>query len=150
MPNWGNEPLNPALPSGDTRKSKGLSFGSIAFLALMVYGFWQIMNHFSDEWMRDSELTADGYAVIAKEYPALSPKTRSVIQARLNKGYLAARDTTPIYDAMLEDIDSITVGPAPEFGDPDVSVTQTLYNRVMNIPTQSKAKDLLLEARKQP
>lgn len=151
MPNRGNETLNPAQPGDDSMKSKeGLSFGSIALLALLAYGVFQIMNYYTDEWMRDSELTADGYAVIAKEYPALSPNTRSVIQARLNKGYLSVRDTTPIYDAMLEDVKSITLGPAPEFGDPKVSMHQTVYNRVMKIPTQSKAKDLLLEARQQP
>jgi hypothetical protein len=63
------------------------------------------------------------------------------------KGYLTVGDTTPVYDAMLDDLDSIQLGPSS--GDPEVSTTQTIYRRVMGIPTESKAKDFLLQHRQQ-
>lgn len=147
MPNPVNETLTPGSDNEKRKPRKSLSFGSFFFLALLVYGFWQISNHYLDEWFRNSELTASGYAVIAKDYESLSEKTKSFIDSRMAKGYLTVGDTTPIYDAMLDDLDSIQLGPSS--GDPEVSTTQTIYRRVMGIPTESKAKDLLLQHRQQ-
>lgn len=138
-------------PSGSTNTTKKPtkipSWGSVFFLALMAYGFWQISSHFLDEWFRNSELTASGYAVIAKDYPSLSEKTKNFIDTKLEKGYLSVGDTTPIYAAMLNDLDSVQLDPGPDFDEPELSTTQNLYRRLMGTPTQSKAKDLLLQHR---
>lgn len=144
-----NETLKPGSDDNMKKPVKSLSLGSFILLALLVYGFWQISTHYLDEWFRDSELTASGYAVIAKDYPSLSEKTKAFIDTRLEKGYLSVGDTTPIYDAMLDDLDSIQLGPSPDFGDPEVSISQTMYRRLLGTPTESKAKDFLLQHRQQ-
>ncbi len=150
MPNTGTEiPQQSSLGRAAMTPTKGLSSGSIFFIAILMYGAWQIISTYLDEWISGSELTADGYAVIAKDYPSLSEKTKQVIDLHLNKGYIAVRDTTPIYDAMLNDLESVQTGPAPDLGDPKESLNHVLYRRIMGIPTQSKGKDLLMQHRQQ-
>jgi hypothetical protein len=150
MPNAGNEIPHQASPGSVPKKpAKALSFGSVVFIGIILYGTWQIVSTYLDEWFSGSELTAEGYAVIAKDYPALSEKTKQVIDFYLDKGYLAVRDTTPIYSAMLNDLPSVELGPGPDLGDPKESLNHVIYRRIMGIPTQSKGKDLMMQHRQQ-
>lgn len=149
MPNPVNETLTPGSDNERRRPARFPSISMVFLILLLSYGFWQLMSYYTDQWFRDSELTASGYSVIAKDYPALSEKTKAFIDSRMEKGYLSVGDTTPIYSAMADDLGSIQLTPSPDFSDPKESINQTIYRRVMGIPTASKAKELLLQHRQQ-
>jgi hypothetical protein len=104
-----------------------------------------VTRPFMNEWQSNNELSASGYAVIAKEYPTLSLSAQSVIDQHMSKGYLIQKDSQSIYDAMLKDRPGgIMVSPSPDFGDPPEAIHLTVYRNIVGQPTKSKAKDLLL------
>lgn len=123
------------------RRTGYLLFLFIVLPMLVSYAARPYMN----EWQRSNELSASGYAVIAKEYPTLSLSAQSVIDQHMSKGYLIQKDSESIYDAMLKERpDGITVSPSPDFGDPPEAIYLRVYRSIVGQPTKSKAKDLLL------
>lgn len=117
-----NETTNPQA------KKSTWSFWS--YLAI-VAGGWYLLTPISDKFVMGGEASAGGYAIVATEYTALSPKAQGRIAAYYNKGYLTRYDVTNIISLIsAEKPGGVQVYPAPNMGDTEESTTSWMWHRV--------------------
>jgi hypothetical protein len=122
-------------------KKTGRALGWVIGIGLLYYA----CSPKSTEWVMSQETTAGGYAIIAKEYSALSAESQALVRSRNDKGYLTRKDVSDILMTMTGDRGAIQVYPAPDFGDPEEGTTSVLWRSLIGERSTYKSKAVLNE-----
>ena len=89
----------------------------------------------------NGESQAGGYAVVAGEYPSLSPELKSSIAQTYAKGYLTRRDVSEIISKIVgEKPGGVVVHPSPDFGDPQQESDSWMWRRITGERANYKSK----------
>jgi len=100
---------------------------------------------FLNEWSRNQELSASGYAVIADAYEKSSEPVKAEVRRSITKGYLLVADTAHLYDILLpEHPEGIQTYPAPNLGDDEETVLSQVWRHITGVPTTSIGKVRML------
>jgi len=134
---------------GKLRKTlKGLLWGIVILIVIPV-GTNYLLSPYTSDWLMSWEMNSSGYAIVAKEYEALSPHGREEIRKLLVKGYLLKSDMERVFDVALSEKPrgvGVQTFPAPDYGDEPESFDGEMWRNLRGNPTVSKAKDKLLQA----
>lgn len=123
-------------------KKTGKLLGWAIALGLIYYS----ISPKSTEWVMAQETTAGGYAIIAKEYPTLSPGSQALVRSQNDKGYLTRKDVSDILMIITgERPGGIQVYPAPDFGDPKEDTSSALWRSFIGEQSTYKSKTILNE-----
>lgn len=95
-------------------------------------------------WVNANESNSGGYAIVATQYPELSPGLQKDIAARMQKGFLQNTDVFAIVSAIVDEKGTVQTYPAPDLGDGD-SYSISMLDHLMDKRLESHAKNKLIE-----
>lgn len=126
-------------------KAKKSSSGPSWFFVLIAVPaltYW-LSGPYINAWLGNSETGPSGYAIIAKEFPALSTRLQHHIATATQKGYLTNDEVNGFVTGIVREKGSVQTSPAPDFGD-DKTPSLGLIDLVLGNPQNSHSKRKLL------
>lgn len=111
------------------------------FITIFLIGVWWVPFGPTDNFVMGGETQAGGYAIVAGEYPTLSPELKTRIAHTYAKGYLTRRDVSEIISKIVEEKPGgVVVNPAPNFGDPEGDSNSWMWRRIVGERASYKSK----------